>query len=59
MIFLKNEHIDLLNSDAILLAAYSPVTRIKTNSVYQRFMERTRYLRRDDYVFIGCTTGFK
>ena len=40
----------LIDTDAILLAAYSPVDRGKINSVYQRFIERTRYLRRDDFV---------
>src|SRR5690606_29013081 len=34
----------------ILIGAYSPIDRRGINSVYQRFMERTRYLRRDDYL---------
>ncbi|MBT5471598.1 MAG: hypothetical protein HOK41_13425 [Nitrospina sp.] len=46
----KLYHNMLIDTDAILLAAYSPVDRGKINSVYQRFIERTRYLRRDDFV---------
>jgi multimeric flavodoxin WrbA len=42
-------HGELVDVDAILLAAYSPVAKAKLHSVYQRFVERTRYLRRDDY----------
>lgn len=45
-----NLHAELLEADGILLGAYSPVQRRDIQSVYQRFMERTRYLRRDDYV---------
>ena len=43
-------HKNLLNADAILVGAYSPRDRKNILSVYQRFVERTRYLRRDDYV---------
>lgn len=46
-----NQHADIIDTDAILLAAYSPVARAKLRSVYQQFIERTRYLRRDDYFF--------
>jgi multimeric flavodoxin WrbA len=42
-------HRELVDVDAILLAAYSPTAKKKLHSVYQRFIERTRYLRRDDY----------
>jgi len=45
----KSRHRDLITPDAILLGAYSPVERSSVRSVYQRFIERTRYLRRDDY----------
>lgn len=45
-----NLHSELLEADGILLGAYSPVHRLDVRSVYQSFMERTRYLRRDDYV---------
>ncbi|MFO1389033.1 flavodoxin family protein [Cellvibrio sp.] len=43
------EHPHLINVDAVLIAAYSPIDRSNINSVYQKFVERTRYLRRDDY----------
>lgn len=46
---LVKHHRALVASDAFLLAAYSPVDRSDIHSVYQRFVERTRYLRRDDY----------
>jgi multimeric flavodoxin WrbA len=44
-------HSDLITADAILLAAYVPDDLKQRVSVYQQFMERTRYLRRDHYVF--------
>lgn len=43
-------HADIIDVDAVLVAAYSPKDRLNTVSVYQRFIERTRYIRRDDYV---------
>lgn len=46
----KRDHQEIVQSDAILIAAYSPIDRKGINSVYQRFVERTRYLRRDDYL---------
>ncbi|MBF0171720.1 MAG: flavodoxin family protein [Nitrospinae bacterium] len=48
--FVRN-HTTLVEADAIIVAAYSPVDRGDVRSVYQQFIERTRYLRRDDYVF--------
>lgn len=45
------EHERLISYDGILVAAYSPRDRSRINSIYQRFIERTRYLRRDDYRF--------
>lgn len=42
-------HRKLIDYDAILVAAYSPCNRLNVSSVYQRFIERTRYLRRDNY----------
>ena len=42
-------HQELINTDAVLLAANSPVDRHNIHSVYQQFIERTRYLRRDQY----------
>lgn len=47
---LKLNHSSFLEPDAILIAAHSPVDRTNLVSGYQRFMERTRYLRRGDYV---------
>lgn len=47
--FFERQHKRLINVDAFLLAAYSPMDRSNIKSVYQRFIERTRYLRRDDY----------
>lgn len=44
-----SQHSKLIEADAVLLGAYSPIDRHDVFSVYQRFMERTRYLRRDDY----------
>lgn len=46
-----SRHEELVTADALLLAAYSPVDRRTVRSVYQRVVERTRYMRRDDYVF--------
>jgi len=47
--FFVRNHKRLVDVDAILLAAYSPVAREKYVSVYQRFVERTRYIRRNCY----------
>lgn len=47
--FVKN-HADLIEDDAILLAAYSPENAQSIVSKYQQFIERTRYLRRDNYL---------
>lgn len=44
-------HAELLKADVLVPALYSPVDRKGLVSVYQQFMERTRYLRRGDYVF--------
>jgi len=44
-------HGDLLEPDILLPATYSPKSRDGLKSIYQQFMERTRYLRRGDYVF--------
>jgi multimeric flavodoxin WrbA len=43
------DHDNLIRADAILLAAFSPVEKANVISVYQKFIERTRYLRRDHY----------
>ena len=44
-------HQDMLWPDIIAPVVYSPRKRDGVDSVYQQFMERTRYLRRGDYVF--------
>ena len=49
--FFVKHHRALIEADAILVAAYSPENRGELKSVYQQFIERTRYLRRDNYVF--------
>ena len=46
-----NIHENLLHSDAIIPVVYSSKSHKGTKSSYQKFMERTRYLRRGDYVF--------
>jgi L-alanine-DL-glutamate epimerase-like enolase superfamily enzyme/multimeric flavodoxin WrbA len=43
-------HSQLIGLDALLVASYSPVDRSRLASNYQKFIERTRYLRRGDYV---------
>src|SRR5262249_33915727 len=43
-------HAELIEVDAILVGAYSPVDRRTVRSVYQRFTERTRYWRHDEYL---------
>jgi multimeric flavodoxin WrbA len=49
--FFVKHHGELLDADAILVGAYCPEDRSTIKSVYQQFMERTRYLRRDNYIF--------
>ena len=44
-------HEQFLDMDAIIPVTYSPANRSGLKSNYQRFIERTRYLRRGDYVF--------
>jgi len=44
-------HKMIVDMDAILLGGYSPESYDDITSVYQSFIERTRYLRRGDYVF--------
>ena len=46
---LAGNHAKLLQNDAIIVAAYSPSDRAGLKSAYQHFVERTRYIRRDDY----------
>lgn len=44
-------HRTLLQAEILMPVTYSPLDRGGLTSVYQQFMERTRYLRRGDYVF--------
>jgi multimeric flavodoxin WrbA len=46
----RARHEELIEADAILIGAYSPIDRRAVRSVYQRFTERTRYWRRDEYL---------
>lgn len=48
---MKQLHEDLLWPDVLVPALYSPRDRAGLDSVYQQFMERTRYIRRGDYVY--------
>jgi multimeric flavodoxin WrbA len=48
--FFVQNHEVIVGADAILLCAYSPSDRGDVRSMYQQFIERTRYLRRDNYV---------
>lgn len=48
---LKIFHKYFLGQDLIVPVIYSPRDRSKLSTVYQRFIERTRYLRRGDYLF--------
>ncbi len=48
---MKDLHDNLLTPDILMPALYSPKGRDGLVSIYQEFMERTRYLRRGDYVF--------
>jgi multimeric flavodoxin WrbA len=42
---------DLLRADIIVPIVHSPRERAGLKTVYQEFMERTRFMRRGDYVF--------
>lgn len=49
--FFVQNHQTIVEADGVLLCAYSPANRDEAVSSYQKFIERTRYLRRDNYVF--------
>ena len=49
--FFAKNHEQLYDSDAILVCAYNPGNRKDMISVYQQYMERTRYIRRDNYLY--------
>ena len=42
-------HKDLLDCDVLIPAMYSPLDRRGLKTIYQNFLERTRYIRRGDY----------
>jgi multimeric flavodoxin WrbA len=48
---LKKFHRELMAGEIMMPVAYSPKNRYGLESVYQQFMERTRYLRRSEYAF--------
>ena len=48
--FFKKYHTDIINCDSFIFAAYSGQNFKNVKSNYQQFIERTRYLRRDDYL---------
>ena len=54
---LEDMHGDLIASDAIIPIAYSPEDRNGLISNYQRFVERTRYIRRGDYIMSDIVTA--
>lgn len=54
---LEGLHNELLNTDAIVPVIFSPVDGKGLKSNYQQFIERTRYLRRGDYVFSDILTA--
>ena len=49
--FFKKNHEDIVDCDSFIFAAYSGTNFINIKSNYQQFIERTRYLRRDNYLF--------
>ena len=44
-------HNDIVDCDSFIFAAYSGTNFVNVKSNYQQFIERTRYLRRDNYLF--------
>jgi multimeric flavodoxin WrbA len=50
-------HGELLDQDAVIPVVYSTADRAGLLSNYQTFIERTRYLRRGDYVFSDALTA--
>jgi multimeric flavodoxin WrbA len=55
--FLRREHPRLVDADAIVPVAFEPLVATGVQTRYQRFLERTRYLRRGDYVFSDLLTA--
>ena len=48
---MRQVHEELISADVLMPVVHSPRDRTGLVSRYQEFMERTRYLRRGDYVF--------
>jgi len=48
--FFKKNHEEIIDCDSFIIAAYSGTNFINIKTNYQQFIERTRYLRRDDYL---------
>lgn len=48
---IRKAHKKFLDHDLIVPVVYSAKNRANLTTVYQRFIERTRYLRRGDYLF--------
>ena len=49
--FFAKFHEEISDADAILVCAHNPGAGNKVLSEYQEFIERTRYIRRDNYLF--------
>lgn len=49
--FFKKHHNEIVDCDSFIFAAYSGTNFINIKTNYQQFIERTRYLRRDNYLF--------
>ena len=52
----EKTHPGFIDIDAIVPVIYSPSNTQGLHSIYQQFIERTRYLRRGDYVFSNVLT---
>ncbi|HHN77195.1 MAG TPA: flavodoxin family protein [Phycisphaerales bacterium] len=55
--YLKTHHEGFVGLDAVVPVAVALKDRTGVESMYQQFMERTRYLRRGDYVFTDLLTA--
>jgi multimeric flavodoxin WrbA len=49
--FFKKNHNKIIDCDSFIFAAYSGSNFMNIKTNYQQFIERTRYLRRDNYLF--------
>jgi multimeric flavodoxin WrbA len=54
---MESLHQCFIGQDAVIPVAYSPIDREGLVSVYQTFVERTRYLRRGDYLLGDLLTA--